>query len=519
MTAWYRTGTAAVNNGSADVVGTGTGWNSEVQDGDAITFDGGAKFYEVLSVTDNTHLTLASNFAESNFSGAYAIQRTSPKWSLASELATRLGNYITNLATLFNGLVAFLPETITPSSPSAGLLALYAKASNELYSLDSDGNNRRLPSLTLPTVDNNVPRMDGVTGDMQASGLYIDDSGFMNHMAGFRNRLINPHCAIIQRNDVHPAALTVADNGYWADRWRALGEASLTCYGADVANLAGDTEACGTVQFAADGTSKGGAFQVIERAACVDMRGKTVTFSVRIVKTGGLTMRIAILVWTGASDAVSADPIASWGADGANPTLATNWAFANTPADITPASPSVNYVTAAIGASANNVAVLIWNNDKSYTIGDFFCFTEANLYIGSHPVIATERRPYQVELALCQRYYSKSFGHTVKPAEGINSTWMPGFAWSTTHIGVFLPFPVPMRVSPTMLFYKPALITGTNGKWQWYKDSAGAYQDSSVTAVSNQFNRHSVSIDLTVSGAVVGDAYIVQGNWVADAEL
>ncbi len=103
MTAWYRAGTAAVNNGSPNVVGTLTTWLNQVVAGDSISFDAGAKWYEVLSVTDNTHLTLASNFGESNYSGSYAIQRTSPLWSLASELATKIGALLAATTDVLSG--------------------------------------------------------------------------------------------------------------------------------------------------------------------------------------------------------------------------------------------------------------------------------------------------------------------------------------------------------------------------------------------------------------------------------
>lgn len=91
MTLWYRTGTASVANGSPSVVGVLTTWGNQVLPGDAMSFDAGAKWYEVLSVEDNTHLTLNSNFGETTVSGgAYSVQRVSPQWSLASELSTRV---------------------------------------------------------------------------------------------------------------------------------------------------------------------------------------------------------------------------------------------------------------------------------------------------------------------------------------------------------------------------------------------------------------------------------------------
>ncbi|MBB3265035.1 hypothetical protein FHW79_002655 [Azospirillum sp. OGB3] len=61
---WYKVGRVAVTNGSTAVVGTGTGWTSKFKEGDIFAVVG-ATFtpYEIVSVTDNTHLTLATPFA------------------------------------------------------------------------------------------------------------------------------------------------------------------------------------------------------------------------------------------------------------------------------------------------------------------------------------------------------------------------------------------------------------------------------------------------------------------------
>lgn len=59
----YRTGTAAVTNASAAVVGTGTKWLGNVAAGHVFTVSGSFVVYIVGSVTDDTHLTLSGNYA------------------------------------------------------------------------------------------------------------------------------------------------------------------------------------------------------------------------------------------------------------------------------------------------------------------------------------------------------------------------------------------------------------------------------------------------------------------------
>ena len=61
---WYKAGTATVTKGSPDVVGVGTTWgNGAITPGDSFSLVDSAgaaiaPFYEVLSVTDDTHITL-----------------------------------------------------------------------------------------------------------------------------------------------------------------------------------------------------------------------------------------------------------------------------------------------------------------------------------------------------------------------------------------------------------------------------------------------------------------------------
>jgi hypothetical protein len=51
-------------------------------------------------------------------------------------------------------------------------------------------------------------------------------------------------------------------------------------------------------------------------------------------------------------------------------------------------TPTKYSVTGTVGASTNNLAVLIWNDDKSYTAADGFNFTDIDLHAG-------QDRPYR----------------------------------------------------------------------------------------------------------------------------
>lgn len=86
---WYKAGTVTVTNGSPAVVGVGTTWgNGAITPGDSFSLvdaSGAAvsPHYEVLTVTDDTHLTLTANYGGTTAAGAkYAL------WNLAGEHTT-----------------------------------------------------------------------------------------------------------------------------------------------------------------------------------------------------------------------------------------------------------------------------------------------------------------------------------------------------------------------------------------------------------------------------------------------
>lgn len=86
--AQYRFGTVAVTQGSAIVVGTGTEWLTNVAPGYLFAIQKENVWYEVLSVQDDTHLTLKSNYVATDKSNSsYAVQNlftTTQKFPLPS---------------------------------------------------------------------------------------------------------------------------------------------------------------------------------------------------------------------------------------------------------------------------------------------------------------------------------------------------------------------------------------------------------------------------------------------------
>ncbi|MDB5361137.1 MAG: hypothetical protein JWO51_2434 [Rhodospirillales bacterium] len=140
---WYRVGTVAVTNGSVNVVGTGTFWTSQCNPGDRFTVDG-QNWYEINTITDDTHMALLSVGGSGAFAGAtaanlsYAIDRNftnNLNANIAASVASLVAQYQANsngpLSGLFgNGVaatpgIAFLNEASTGLfHPAAGIAAL-----------------------------------------------------------------------------------------------------------------------------------------------------------------------------------------------------------------------------------------------------------------------------------------------------------------------------------------------------------------------------------------------------------
>lgn len=75
ITPIYATGTVAVTNGDAVIVGTGTLWLANVKAGDKISVGSAsqsavsATWYTVQTVTDNTHITLTTTYGQATLGG------------------------------------------------------------------------------------------------------------------------------------------------------------------------------------------------------------------------------------------------------------------------------------------------------------------------------------------------------------------------------------------------------------------------------------------------------------------
>jgi len=331
---------------------------------------------------------------------------------------------------------------------------------------------------------------------VHAAGAYslVNSAGIPN-----RNAIINGNFAVAQRGAGPFTDATVplnSDDTYVIDRWTLLSD------GNNIVDVSQETSATITnPPFALKldvetANKKFGIITILENKDSRRLINQAVSLSFKAKGTkvgGSLTInavRAAILTWSSTADAVTSDVVSVWDAAGTNPTLAANWNYENVPAALTALSES--YQTYKIEnitidtAAATNVAVFIWTDDITLDVGDFLHITEVQLEIGANST-AYEYRPFQQELALCQRYcYGLT---TVATAEFIAA----GSAFSTTVAYPHLFLPVEMRATPT-------LIIATAGDWQ-LDDTVNAPTDVTALVIDDMTFSSKKAVVLKASAA------------------
>lgn len=226
-----------------------------------------------------------------------------------------------------------------------------------------------------------------------------------------RNLLINGDFRVAQRGTSFTSTTTPAnsDDTFLLDRWNLLSD------GNDAVDVtqATDVPTGGLNSIGLDvetANKKFGIVQFVEQKNIVGVQDQTVALSFKAKVTGSSisNVKAVVLSWTGTADTVTSDVVSAWNASGTTPTWATNWTAENTPANLNVTTSWASYnVTAPVDtASVKNLAVFIWCDDATTTVGDFLYLTDVQLEIAS-AATAFERRPIDIELSACQRYYQE----------------------------------------------------------------------------------------------------------------
>ena len=314
------------------------------------------------------------------------------------------------------------------------------------------------------------------------------------------NALINGQFAVAQRGTLFVSTAN-NDTDYTLDRWKLFSD------GNDIVDVSQETSTVPTNRqyaIALDvetANKKFGIAQIIEQKNCVNLIGETVTlsFQAKVSATTNLdNVKAAIIAWDGTADAPTDDMISAWGVEGTNPTLASNFTYENTPANLNLTTSYATYsVTASVDtASAKNIIVFIFSDVTTTSAGEFLYITDVKLEAGQ-AATPFEHRSYGDELALCQRYYYESGGTAT------NDWGQKGYQTTNSYVANTLSHPVAMRAAPsvtpagtfvTSAIAQPTALGSSTTTWAWQAQKDGS--SGAWTMYSNSSGKFTLQSEL-----------------------
>ena len=309
----------------------------------------------------------------------------------------------------------------------------------------------------------------------------------------FKNKIINGAMAVDQRNAGTSQTFTAgAALAYAVDRWYGY------CTGANVTGQRVAGTGADQYRYRFTGASSVTAIgfaQRIEQLNSYDLNTTTATLSVDLANS-----LLTSVTWT-AFYANTADTFGTL----ASPTrtqIATG-TFTVT-STVTRYSASIS-IPAAATTGIEIVFTVGAQTSGTWTIGD------VQLEAGSSAT-AFERRSYGQELALCQRYYEKSFEIETAPSNGANATSLSTIAGSFGGCALNGGFPsatimfkAQKRAAPTITGYG-----NSSGHWV-YNNATWNNLVFSPTAA----NTSNIGIAQQASASIVA----ISGHWAANCEL
>jgi hypothetical protein len=349
-----------------------------------------------------------------------------------------------------------------------------------------------------------------------------------DRLSGFRNRIINGNMAIDQRNA--GVSVTPADGAYTLDRWSAgLTQASKFSVQQNAGAISGPIgfpNYLGATSLSAYTVLAGDTFRIIQPIEGVNFADfgwgsasaspVTLSFWVRsnLIGTFGGSLRnsastrsypftytiTAASTWEQKTVVIAGDTSGTW--IGATNGIGVNLSFSlgagSTFSGTAGAWAGANYLSAtgAVSLVGTNAATL-------YVTG-----VQLEKGLVSTPF---EVRSYGTELALCQRYFEKSFSIDTAPANGASSTALLTEVNSSriyssglsANDGSTIPFKVQKRATPTITLYG-------NSSGQWLLTTNAGTGQAIVGLGDFGFSTYQ-STGVPVAGS--------RGHWIASIEL
>lgn len=216
---------------------------------------------------------------------------------------------------------------------------------------------------------------------------------------------------------------------------------------------------------------KFGIMHPIENKDTSPVFNKSLSLSFRAKTTASKVIdniRAAIIAWDSTADTITSDVVAAWNASGSDPTLATNWTYENTPANLALREHWEDFRINGVSfntASSTNLGLFIWVDDDDASVADFLEIQEIKLEVGAHPTpfiyLSVDR-----DLKQTQRYIQKTYNIDDDPGTVTNDGQIAVNATAVANadndVSLSWSYPSTMRDEPTITVYSPA--TGASGK-------------------------------------------------------
>ena len=378
-----------------------------------------------------------------------------------------------------------------------------------------------MSTLAVNTITNaaggNTAQINGMTPTAQS-------------LQGFRNRILNGNMVIDQRNA--GASVTPTDGQYVLDRWKQLqsvaSKYSVQQNAGGVTPPAGYTNYLGVTSLSAYSVGASDYFAVLQEVegfnsadlawGTANASTVTVSFWVRSSLTGTFGGTIgnsannraypftyaisAANTWEQKSVTIAGDTSGTW--------LTNNGIGLRVKFGLGVGS---TYNGTAGSWQASNLISATGSVSVVGTSGATFYITGVQLEAGS---VATpfERRPYGTELALCQRYFEKSYNIGTAPGSAVTASRVTtagnAGAVTTGYIEGYLGWKVNKRSAPTVTIYDMA---GTSAKCTRLSTGIGTSDNQTVaTSVEGE-----TGCAVFSSGSASGNC--LQLHYTASSEL
>ena len=346
------------------------------------------------------------------------------------------------------------------------------------------------PTITSPTLV--TPALG-----TPASGVMTNVTGI--NYDGYKNRIINGLMTIDQRNAAASQTFTAGGAlAYSVDRWYGY------CTGANVTGqqVAGSTTPTNT-QFryrftGAASVTAVGFGQRIEQKNSYDLAGSTATLSADLAISATLTT----VTWTAYYATTTADTFGSL----ASPTV-TQIATGT----FTVTSTVTNFSTNITIPAAATTGIQIVFTVGALTAGLTWTIGNVQLEKGA-TATSFDYRPYGTELALCQRYFEKSYNTDVALGTVTNTgmaSWQATSASTSVNQRCMAYFRVTKRTTASGATYSPN--SGTIAKL--YNTRAASDDDTVIQTIGS----NSLQIQDQSASVLINDT--LSFHWTASSEL